>query len=638
MAFVQSLGGLQSVADWQPTSWRSSVRMYDGFNYEYATIYRMQPNVRTCVDFLARNVAQLGLHVFKRHGETDRERLRDSGLARLLAQPLPPALKQTTYRLIEGTMGDLGIYFNAFWLKLQVADRLGLVRLPPMAVRPKGGLIVTEYEVTISGQTKNYSPDQIVHFYGYNPESSISGLAPLETLRRILAEEHEAGNYRQGLWQNAARMEGVIKRPAGAPRWSDLARQRFLAEWEDMHSGGENSGKTAVLEEGMEFERMSFSPKDAEYLNGRKLTREECARAYHIPPPLVGILDHATFSNIREQHKHLYQDTLGPWLTMLEQDINLQLGADFEDHESVYAEFNIAEKLQGDFEEQTKALQSAVGRPWLTANEARGVMNKPQLDGDADQLVTPLNVIVGGQASPRDATPETRSLPANLEHKGFNSHAPRLRERHEAQWRRVLVGHYRRQEAAIVNRVPETSAKVDIGGVWFDEERWNNELGEDLLRLNRLTAVAWAERMAEQAGSEVSEDPMLAWLIEHSRIQAEGINGQTRAALEEALRQPEPRQAVKDVFGLALSVWAVRQAVTAVTSAANFGSSEGARASGLQSKTWRVNSSNPRDSHAAMDGETVGVRETFSNGMRWPGDPAGGAEEVAGCQCSVEFN
>src|SRR5690554_6984432 len=53
--------------------------------------------------------------------------------------------------------------------------------------------------------------------------------------------------------------------------------------------------------------------RSSDLIEARKLTREEVAAAYYIPPPLVGILDHATFSNIREQHKQLYQDTLGPW-------------------------------------------------------------------------------------------------------------------------------------------------------------------------------------------------------------------------------------------------------------------------------------------------------------------------------------
>jgi phage portal protein BeeE len=54
------------------------------------------------------------------------------------------------------------------------------------------------------------------------------------------------------------------------------------------------------------------------------LRREVCAAAYHIPQPMVGILDHATFSNIKEQHKHTYQDTLGPWMENIQQEIERQ--------------------------------------------------------------------------------------------------------------------------------------------------------------------------------------------------------------------------------------------------------------------------------------------------------------------------
>jgi hypothetical protein len=80
MAIIQSEGQIVNIQpSWSPGVTRSSLSMYDQFNYDYATIYRMQPNVRTCVDFLGRNLAQLGLHVFKRISDTDRERLTDHG-------------------------------------------------------------------------------------------------------------------------------------------------------------------------------------------------------------------------------------------------------------------------------------------------------------------------------------------------------------------------------------------------------------------------------------------------------------------------------------------------------------------------------------------------------------------------------
>jgi HK97 family phage portal protein len=640
MAVIDTVNGLQITRqNWTPGIMRSSLRFYDAHNYAYAELYRLQPNVRTCVDFLARNIAQLGLHFFRRVSETDRERLRDYPPVNLINQPLPAQYKMTRYRLIESLMADLGIYFNAYWLKIRRDGELSaLLRIPPTMVEVEGGLLMTNYKITVGGSTKDFAPDDVIHFRGYNPENPIEGMSPLETLRRILAEEHSAGTYRENFWQNAARQSGVIKRPLAAPSWSDTARERFIAEFEELYSGEENSGKTAVLEEGMEWVPNTFNAKDSEYLAGRKLTREECARAYHIPLPMVGILDHATFSNISEQHKNLYQDSLGPWLAMIEQDIDLQLLPEWTDSNGVYCEFNIAQKLQGDFEQQVKSLQSAVGRPYMTANEARAKLNLPSMAGDADQLVTPLNVIVGGQASPRDSAPKIRQAiqGQNSKAASFSSYNPDLRRNHVQKWTEIFTAHYRRQESAIVSRVPK-GRKLDIGGVWYDEERWNRELAEDLLKANRLTAVAWAELIAEQTGMAASEDIMMAWLIEHSRVQSENINFAMRVKLTEALAKPDADEEVRDLFRQAITVWSQNDAETAVTTASQFGANEAARAGGLRMKTWQTNSGNPRASHAAQNGMTIPIGDTFPNGQKWPGAPAVPAE-VANCQCSVSFS
>jgi HK97 family phage portal protein len=634
---------LDMPVNWWPST-SGSISLYNSYSRTYAALYREQPNVRVCVDFLARNIAQLGLHVFRRVSDTDRVRLTDHPLAQVLARPLPAEFKVSYYRLIDSLMSDLGIYFNAYWLKVPVQDGpMGLLRVPPEYVTPLGGLVITGYEVTIGGELKTYKPGQVVHFRGHNAESAITGLSPLETLRRVLAEEHAAGDYREYFWQNAARMNGVIERPTTAPEWSDPARERFKAEFEALYSGSEQSGKTAVLEEGMTWKGISFNAQESEYLGGRKLTREECARAYHIPLPMVGILDHATFSNITEQHKNLYQDSLGPWLAMIEDDIELQLLPEFDDTNGVYVEFNINEKLQGSFGEQVTSLQSAVGRPWMTANEARARFNLPELGGDADRLVTPMNVTVGGQASPRDTAPKSLSMKQAMD--GIDSHRPELRQGFEDRWAEVLARHYRRQERAVLSRLPKsrkapqnsTGAKAQIGDIWWDEERWDQELAADLLKLNKETAVAYAEALAEQLGVEVDPDRMEAWLKEHSDIQAEAINDYTQEQLEAAVLAPDPNQAIKDLFLLAITVWARRQAMTGVTTAGNFGAFEGAKAGGLKSKRWKVNSANPRPEHAAMNGQVVPIGSLFSNGARWPGDPVLGAAGNSNCQCSCVF-
>lgn len=641
MAVVQSLGNLATLETGYgyPSRSYGALRMYNAYSYDYATLYRTQPNVRTCVDFLARNIAQLGLHVFQRKGETDRVRLREHPMALLIEHPLPTAFKVSRYRLIEALMADLGVYYNALWLKVPVkGSPMGLLRVPWPLVAVYGSLVPTKYEINLGGEIKTLQPEEVVHIRGYNAGNPVVGLSPLETLRRVLAEEHAMGDYREHFWANSARMNGIIERPAVAPRWSEDARTRFKAEFEALYAGSENSGKTAILEEGMTWKESSFNAQESEYLAGRKLTREECARAYHIPLPMVGILDHATFSNIKEQHKNLYQDSLGPWLAMIEQDIELQLLPDLDSTPGVYVEFNIQEKLQGSFEDQTTALQAAVGRPWMTANEARARMNLPSMGGDADKLVTPLNVIVGGQASPRDSAPPPKALAAGQKAKQgqIDPTQPALRERHIQKWTEVVVHHFERQQKAIVGKVPEKAAKASIGDIW-DSKRWDSELHEDLYRLNVATATVWAKQITDELDIELDEERMLPWLEENSRIAAEEINATTRAGLVEALKEAAPRAAALALFVLAIDVRAPEIAASKVTTAATFGSMEGAKQGGLKTKTWQVNSANPREEHAAMDGETVALDEPFSNGQMWPGDPAGGAENNANCKCSVVF-
>ena len=672
MAAVQSLGALVATdaGSWTALATYGSLSMYNHYSYDYATLYKTQPNVRTCVDFLARNIAQLGLHVFQRVGETDRRRLRDHPLAMVLEKPLPAEYKVTRYRLIECLVADLGVYFNAVWLKVKAGDLMGLLRIPPPDVTINGGLVPTSYEVVVGGITREVGPAEVVHIRGYNAENPIWGLSPLETLRRVLAEEQASGEYRENFWNNAARMHGIIERPAEAPEWSETARERFRAEFESLYAGAENSGKTAVLEEGMTWKQMTFSAQESEYLLGRKLTREECARAYHIPLPMVGILDNATFSNIREQHKNLYQDCLGPWLSMIEQEIMLQLLPDCPPTEGVYCEFNIQEKLQGSFEEQTASLQAAVGRPWMTADEARARMNLPSMGGDAEELALPMNLMVGGgtgdaeTGGPGDAetptesteeepeeTPEKETQVGKLALQGKGRKAkidptmPRLRKRHQDKWAEVLKKFFSRQRDAVLGKMPAAETEKSGPGAprskagWWDKKRWDKELKEDLKVLNKATATVWARHVADEAGEELNEDWMEEWLDEHSRVQAEEINSTSRAKLAEAMEDEEdPRGAVEHLFDIFTTTRAAAIAVAAVTAASSFGSREGARQSGLRTKTWQVNSGNPRPDHAAMDGETVDIEDVFSNGMRWPGDPAGGADNNAGCECSLVFS
>ncbi|PHP52588.1 phage portal protein [Actinomyces ruminis] len=127
MTFVVSSSAVQALA--RPISAPSlTLAVTDDWRVDYEDIWRTQDAVRTVVDFLARSIASLSPHVFERVSDTDRVRVTDHPLARLLSAPNP---RTTRYRLLNDLVHDIAIFDTAYWLKIRTGDAFGLVRVPP---------------------------------------------------------------------------------------------------------------------------------------------------------------------------------------------------------------------------------------------------------------------------------------------------------------------------------------------------------------------------------------------------------------------------------------------------------------------------------------------------------------------------
>jgi HK97 family phage portal protein len=101
-------------------------------------------------------------------------------------------------------------------------------------------------------------------------------------------------------------------------------------------------------------QKLSLSAEEAQYIETRKLNREEVCAVYDVPPPVVHILDRATFSNITEQMRSMYRDTMAPRLGLYESVLDTQLRPDFDPRGDLYAEFLMDEVLRGSFEQRAR--------------------------------------------------------------------------------------------------------------------------------------------------------------------------------------------------------------------------------------------------------------------------------------------
>ena len=602
---------------------------------EAEQFWRSQPNLRKVVDFIARNVASVPLHVHERVSDTNRQRVTDGPLADLMSTPRP---RVGSFRFWHSVISD-GLLYDRWALVVRTDDNgnRSLVQVPSWRLRFDTNLFrevtaawfwVGDEDAPKSSDKDGWRPldlDSLIFDHGYAPRTA--GLSPVATLRDVLQESAEAVRYRRQVWENGARVPMSMTRPVDAPKWETEQRDRFANHFRQTFTGvGENAGGVPVLEDGMELhEHRSFSPQDAQDLEGRRLTAIEVAAAFHIAPELVGA-QQGNYSNVREYRQMLYRDSLGPYIVAIEEAINTQLTPSLSEGRKLYVEANVEAKLRGSFEERAAVMSTAIGAPWMSRNEGRALDNRPPIEG-GDELVTPLNVLLGGQASPQDSGSQNRrSGPVRRKARPEN---------HEAKHERVMKAFFARQRQEVKSHL---GSKDDED--WWDPERWDKELTDTLVRLYLLTSRSAAQMVLEDSGlDDYDVDRTMAFLDEAAKRSAKSINAATHSQISDALTSDDPSAGVDGVFDVAEGSRSTEIAASGVTFASAFGSLEAARQnSDRATKTWVVTSGNPRPSHAALNGETVPVSENFSNGMAWPGDASGGADEVAGCSCEMDVN
>lgn len=651
----------------------------------YSGIYTRQLWVYVVVNKLAKATARLPLPVYER-GEKGRTRTDEHPMAKLLAKPNPG---MTGYDLWLWTSSTKDIYGDTFWLKQRRAGQVvGLYPLHPSSMTLDDG----RWNFDNGKLRLNDIPDaDLVRFRSFHPDSLSRGLSPLEPLRSTLENEWSARTATSSFWQRGARPGMALSHPG---QLSEPAQARLKAQMDSISAGADKTGVTVVLEEGMEPKVMTLTAEEAQYIETRKLNREEVCAAYDVPPPVVHILDRATFSNITEQMRSMYRDTMGGRLPGLEAAIELDLRAAEWPNDDIYSEFLMDEVLRGDFETRQDALNKA---SHMTIAEKRRVENLPYIEGTdriflntatmpLDAIDAQAAAIAAQTAQSSDALAEViplataRSVMGRLSWqttldevdlrtiadgldvgevaavtkalqdevasggtvKGLRRRlramskvqtkakvkAPDLTA-HEAQVRRTLAAFFERQGRSV------------LAAGSFDKRRWDDELTDDL----HATAVAVSSAVGKAtmrelgySASTYDVDRTVEFLRAVSARLAGNINDTTKAQYDSAKGDPDKDPA--EVFARAKESRADGIAVGATTLVANFGVVESGRrvaeAEGVEpTKTW-ITGSNPRASHAAMDGETVPIDDTFSNGLDWPGS-GGDAAEVAGCNCSVEI-
>src|SRR5262249_38776564 len=157
------------------------------------------------------------------------------------------------------------------------------------------------------------------------------------------------------------------------------------------YAGTSNTGRTAVLEQGMTWKSLAIPAEDAQFIQSRAYQINEIARIFNLSRVFLHDLGRATWANLETLNRQLVEITLKPWLQKIESQIRRKLLLEKE-RSSYFAEHNVSGLIQPDTLTRYQAYDLALKDGWMLKSEVRAAERLDPIDG-IDQPAQPKLVL-----------------------------------------------------------------------------------------------------------------------------------------------------------------------------------------------------------------------------------------------------
>lgn len=340
--------------------------------------------VYSCVRILAEAVAGLPLHLYRYKEDGGKERAIDNNLYHLLHDE--PNKEMSSFIFRETLMTHLLLWGNAYAqiIRNGKGEVVALYPLMPNKMqvdRDENGELYYIYTrssdeaKTMEGVTVFLTPRDVLHIPGLGFDGLV-GYSPIAMAKNAIGLAIATEEYGARFFANGAAPSGVLEHPGTI---KDPSRLR--ENWNSTFGGSANSGKVAVLEEGMKYTPISISPEQAQFLETRKFQIDEIARIFRVPPHMVGDLEKSSFSNIEQQSLEFVKYTLDPWVIRWEQSLSRAL-LNEDEKRKYFFKFNLEGLLRGDYESRMSGYAVARQNGWMSANDIRELENMDKIPAE----------------------------------------------------------------------------------------------------------------------------------------------------------------------------------------------------------------------------------------------------------------
>ncbi|MFE0020528.1 phage portal protein [Amycolatopsis sp. NPDC059021] len=396
--------------------------------------------VFACVRLLADAIATLPVDTYRRVGG----RRRAMSPPDWLIKPNPDTFRITFFGQI---MTSLLLEGNAYILVSRAAGRVvALDVIPASMVEPRyvatrSGRKRLVYQLSVAGEKEPadvvgaLDPKDVIHLRGLPLAGELRAVSPLKAASLTIGSALSTLEYGAAFFKDGALPGAVVTVPGPmTPEGLRAARQT----WRTIHGGKGNRHGLAILTEGANFQKVTISPDEAQFLQTRQFQVPDIARLYGVPPHLIADATNSTSwgSGLSEQNTSFAQYSTRPWVERIEEALTALLVSDTGDARA-FVRLNIDGIQRGSLRDRMDTYRVGLASGIYTRNEVRALEDLPPDTEYGDFFQLPLNLALltpdgplslsGGKTltdpadQPDETTPDDTgddSAPDDAEHDG----------------------------------------------------------------------------------------------------------------------------------------------------------------------------------------------------------------------------
>lgn len=420
------------------------------------------------VNLVCRDVAKMPLHLYRRTGESDRERATEHPAYRLLRRR--PNREMTSFVFWQTILSHAIFEGNgyAYIYRRGDASPEELIPMLPDRTAPLrvGGELY--YRTVVAGSTKTIPAADVLHIKGFGYDG-ILGYNLIDLAKESVGWQLGLRKYSATFFKNGSRASGVLMTPG---RMKGDAAANLQKSFEEKHSGMDKVGRTILLEEGAKYVPITVTQDEAQFLESMEFGLLDVANWLSLAPHKVGHPARTSFASLEAENQSHLDEAIDPWAVNIEQECDAKLlTEDQKESDEYFAEFNRNALIRVDFQTRQEGLRQQIETGQLSPDEARAINNRgPRPDGLGASYWMPSNMMLAERAA---EGPESEPEPAEPaadppDPPDDEEEADRSREL-EAAHRAVLAQACGRAVTWLANKTRNAAKNPQKFGQWIDD-------------------------------------------------------------------------------------------------------------------------------------------------------------------------